>query len=224
MRTNILITAVVLAGAVALAGCTEGGNENVDEMQQQAQEAVDKAQAQTKEAMAKAQAKVDELLARYQPLDEDVPQRAVAVLHPTEGNDVTGTVTFTPAENGLKVHTEASGLSPGKHGYHLHIYGDCTAADGTSAGTHFNLQGSSLNPPKDIDRITGNLGNLDAGEDGNATHEAVIENAKLTGAKSIVGRAVIVHEKPNDPEQPPIGGAGPRLACGVVGIGNPEAE
>ena len=222
MRANILTAAGALAGAMVLAGCSEGGNQNIDEMQQQAQEAVDKAQARAKETMDKAQAKVDQLMDRYKPLDEDVPQRAVAKLYPTNGNKVTGTVTFTPADNGLKVRTEASGLTPGEHGYHLHIYGDCTAADGTSAGTHFNLQGSSLNPPKDIDRITGDLGNLDAGEDGNASHEAVIENAKLTGAKSIIGRSVIVHEKPNDPSQPPIGAAGSRLACGVVGIGNPK--
>jgi len=145
---------------------------------------------------------------------------AVAVIHPTEGNNVTGTVTFKKVANGVQVHAEAQGLSEGKHGFHIHLYGDCQAADGTSAGTHFNFEGSSTNPPEDIDRITGNLGNLDADAEGMATADTLIANAKLNGPKSIIGRAVIIHSKPNDPSQPPIGAAGARLGCGVIGLAN----
>lgn len=148
---------------------------------------------------------------------------AVAVMHPTEGNDVSGTITFEQSSEGVEVHAEVSGLPEGKHGFHIHLYGDCRAPDGTSAGTHFNFEGSSKNPPKNIKRITGNLGNLDAGSNGEATADTVISNAKMNGPKSIIGRAVIVHEKPNDPSQPPIGAAGSRLSCGVIGIANPEA-
>ncbi|WP_353180806.1 superoxide dismutase family protein [Salinisphaera sp. T5B8] len=150
---------------------------------------------------------------------EDMPQAAIAVLHGTEGNDdVTATIRFTPEDGGVAYTTEAEGLAPGKHGYHIHLYGDCSAPDGTSAGTHFNLKGSSKNPPKDIDRITGDLGDLDAGDDGNASDEGMLAGASLTGAKALIGRGVIIHAKPNDPSQPPIGAAGSRQACGVIGI------
>lgn len=204
MHTKILST-VLAAAAVFIAGCDN--SQQVEQIRQQADQAIAEARQQAEEAMAQAR-----------PLAEDVPQKAVAVLHPTEGNDAAGTVVFTPAgEGGLRVATDVSGLTPGEHGYHIHLYGDCTAADGTSAGTHFNLDGSSLNPPEDIDRITGDLGNLEAGGGGEATHETVID-ASLTGPKSIIGRAVIVHEKPNDPGEPPIGAAGSRQACGVIGI------
>ncbi|MGD8427170.1 MAG: superoxide dismutase family protein [Balneolaceae bacterium] len=150
--------------------------------------------------------------------------KAVAVVHPTEGNTAMGTVTFEKVDDGIQVHAEFKGLSEGMHGFHIHLYGDCTASDGTSAGTHFNFEGSSLNPPADIDRITGNLGNLNANADGEAIADTLIANAVLNGAKSIIGRAVIVHEKANDPSQPPIGAAGSRLGCGVIGIANTGTE
>ena len=101
-------------------------------------------------------------------LEEDVPLGAVAILQPTAGNNVQGSVHFRPKGDGMNIKTTATGLSPGDHGYHIHLYGDCAAPDGTSAGTHFNLNGSSLNPPKDIDHITGNLGTLKADQNGNA--------------------------------------------------------
>jgi Cu-Zn family superoxide dismutase len=144
---------------------------------------------------------------------------AMAVLEPTKDHDVHGTVSFSRLDKGVRVEANLTGLPPGKHAFHIHLYGDCSSDDGKTAGTHFNLMGSSLHPPKDIKRITGNLGELSAGKDGKATFSAVIEHASLDGAYSIIGRSVIVHEKGNDPKSPPIGAAGGRLACGVIGIG-----
>ena len=156
-------------------------------------------------------------------LDEDLAAGGIATMQPTAGNKAHGTVHFSPAkEGGLRVRTVMRGLPPGKHGYHLHLYGDCSAPDGSAAGTHFNLKGSSKNPPKNIDRITGNLGTLIADQNGNGEHSVVIADAHLDGPKSIIGRAVIVHAKANDASKPPIGGAGARLACGAVGIANPK--
>jgi len=152
------------------------------------------------------------------PGDLGATGRAVAVLHPTRGNEVRGVVRFAETGEGVQVVAEAAGLSEGPHAYHVHLYGDCTAPDGTSAGTHFNFVGSSKAPPEDIERITGNLGELVAGDDGRARHEARVELASLVGPKSIVGRSVVVHARGNDPDSPPIGSAGPRLACGVIGI------
>jgi len=151
------------------------------------------------------------------------PEAAVAVLHPTKGHDVRGVVRFEPGELGLRVHSEVSGLEPnGTHAYHVHLWGDCSAPDGTSAGTHFNFEGSSQDPPEDIQRITGNLGDLRANTDGRADHSTTVEAATLTGPKGVVGRSVVVHARANDPDQPPIGAAGPRLACGVIGIAEPD--
>jgi len=159
------------------------------------------------------------------PAVEDTPTAALAVLRPTEGHEARGEVRFTlpPDGRGLAVEARVSGLEPGAHAFHVHLYGDCTAPDGTSAGTHFNFIGPSADPPEDIDRITGDLGELEAGEDGEARHEGTVQRATLVGPKSIAGRAVVVHARGNDPSQPPIGAAGPRVACGVIGVVAPPA-
>jgi Cu-Zn family superoxide dismutase len=62
------------------------------------------------------------------------PLKAVAVLHPSAGSKVSGTVTFTEEADGVQVHAEITGLTPGNHGFHVHEFGDCSAADASSAG------------------------------------------------------------------------------------------
>lgn len=146
--------------------------------------------------------------------------RAVAVLTPMKGSKVQGTIAFSSQDNGgLQVKAEVAGLPPKSvHAFHVHLFGDCSGDDGKTAGTHFNFTGSSENPGEHIERITGNLGELTADGNGKASATATIEKASLQGQYSIVGRSVVVHEKGNDPKSPPIGAAGGRLACGVIGI------
>src|SRR5947199_6089262 len=77
--------------------------------------------------------------AQAQPEEKSAaPLKAIAVLHPTEGNKVSGTVTFTEVADGVQVEAAIAGLTPGKHGFHIHEFGDCSAADASSAGAHFN--------------------------------------------------------------------------------------
>ena len=50
----------------------------------------------------------------------------IAVLYPTKGNYVRGTVIFTPSSSvvGVTVSGTVSGLRPGSsHGFHVHQYG-----------------------------------------------------------------------------------------------------
>ncbi len=152
--------------------------------------------------------------------------RAVAVLHPTEGNDVTGTVWFTKTENGIKVVADVRGLTPGKHGFHIHQYGDCTAPDGTSAGGHFAPDGSPHGAPSDPadQRHVGDLGNLNADEEGVAHLEWTDPVISFSGGHNIIGRAVVVHAGEDDLESQPTGDAGARVACGVIGIAKGEGE
>lgn len=145
-------------------------------------------------------------------------ERAVCVLHPTEGNDVTGTVKFTRTETGVRIVADVSGLSEGKHGFHIHELGDCTAPDGTSAGGHYNPTGEKHGGPDDAERHVGDLGNIMADADGNAGYERVDNVIELNGEHSIIGRAVIIHAGEDDLESQPTGAAGARLACGVIGI------
>jgi Cu-Zn family superoxide dismutase len=149
------------------------------------------------------------------------PTKAIAVLHPTQGSQVTGSVTFTESGGAVKVVADISGLTPGKHGFHIHEFGDCSDPKGASAGGHFNPGKHSHGAPDAADRHEGDLGNIEADASGKAHLEVTDKVMKLTGANGILGRAVIVHEKADDLKTQPTGDAGGRLACGVVGVAKP---
>jgi len=142
--------------------------------------------------------------------------KATAVLNPTAGNSVQGTVTFTQEENGVRIVANLQGLAEGDHGFHIHENGDCSAADGTSAGGHFNPEGVDHAGPQAATRHIGDLGNITAGADGTATLDFIDTIVSLNGPNSIVGRGVIVHANPDDLTSQPTGNAGGRLACGVI--------
>lgn len=146
--------------------------------------------------------------------------RAIAVLHPTDGNNVSGTVTFERKEKGIGVIAKIKGFTGGgKHGFHIHEIGDCSAPDAESAGGHFNPENMPHGGPQSAKRHVGDLGNIEADASGNARYEAVDPKLALEGSRSIIGRSVIVHAKPDDLTTQPTGGAGARWACGVIGVG-----
>lgn len=150
---------------------------------------------------------------------EPTAQRAVARLAPTQGNETTGTVTFTRQADGLEVVADLQGLSPGGvHGFHVHETGDCSAPDASSAGGHFNPQGTPHGAPDQPleQRHAGDLGNIEAGLDGTAQYRRLMPGLQLEGAHSIVGKAVVVHAQADDFTSQPAGDSGPRLACGVI--------
>lgn len=148
--------------------------------------------------------------------------KAVAVLNALGSSGVSGSVTFSKAEGGVKVSAKVSGLKPGAHGFHVHEFGDCTAADGASAGGHFNPSGEPHAGPHDAQRHAGDMGNIDAGADGVATVAYVDSRATLEGPGSILGRGVIVHANADDMKTQPTGNAGGRVACGVIGAAKAE--
>lgn len=146
------------------------------------------------------------------------PGKAMAVLAPTKDSTVSGRVTFTRAESGVRVSVRVTGLASGKHGFHIHEFGDCSSPDGSAAGGHFNPTGSPHAAPTDAHRHTGDLGNVEANADGIAELEFVDTKAAFEGEGSILGRGVIVHAGQDDLKTQPTGAAGGRLACGVVGV------
>lgn len=152
------------------------------------------------------------------PAQEDDVTRAVAVLHPTQGYNANGLVSFIQADNGVRVVAQVHGLAPGSHGFHVHQYGDCSAPDGTSAGGHFNPTGAPHAGPDADERHVGDLGNIVADEAGNAYLDVVDRHLALEGPNGIIGLAVVLHAGADDLTSQPSGAAGPRISCGVIGI------
>ena len=145
------------------------------------------------------------------------PDHALAVLQSSDGK-VKGTIHFMGHGASVHVHGTISGLEPGKHGFHVHEFGDCSAADFTSAGSHFNPTNDPHAAPSEAKRHVGDMGNVEAKADGTAAVDYMDPKLAFTGAKSILGRGVIVHAKADDLKTQPTGDAGGRLACGVIGI------
>jgi len=147
---------------------------------------------------------------------------ALAVLEakitPTQGNTCQGTVRFEERKDGaIRVTADLSGLEPNtKHGFHVHETGDCSAPDAMSAGGHYNPTQHPHALPPAAERHAGDLGNVTSDASGNVHYVITVTNISLSSSgNSVLGRAVIVHAKPDDGGQP-TGNAGARVGCGVI--------
>ena len=143
---------------------------------------------------------------------------ATAVLAPTKGNSVSGTVNFKQKGDVVLVEAKVNGLKPNAtHGMHVHEKGNCSAADASSAGSHFNPASSQHGGTTGPNRHGGDLGNLKADANGYAQMSVEVSGISLGAeANSITGRAVIVHAGPDDLKTQPSGNSGARLACGLI--------
>jgi Cu-Zn family superoxide dismutase len=146
----------------------------------------------------------------------------IVVLQPGPGGKVEGKIHFHRRSGGLHIQGTVSGLSAGAHGFHVHEFGDCSAADFTSAGGHFNPTQEPHGAPEAARRHEGDLGNIHAGPDGTAKVDYTDSRLDFEGDGSILGRGLIVHAKADDLKTQPTGDAGGRLACGVIGVAKPE--
>ncbi len=144
--------------------------------------------------------------------------KAIAVLVPGNDSGVSGSVTFEQTAKGVRVVADVKGLTPGKHGFHVHEKGDLSKADLTSTGGHYNPEGHDHAGPDATKRHVGDLGNLTADANGHAKADFVDPKLALVGEHSIVGRGVIVHAGEDDLKSQPTGDAGGRVAGGVIGI------
>lgn len=149
--------------------------------------------------------------------DNVIRRIAEARLHPTEGSSVEGLVTFIQETGGIRIIADVRNLSVnGRHGFHIHEKGDCSAPDARSAGGHFNPGGETHAGPLADKRHVGDLGNLETSEAGSAMYVRVDEHIRFEGENSILGKSVVVHAKADDLKSQPTGAAGPRIACGVI--------
>jgi Cu-Zn family superoxide dismutase len=149
---------------------------------------------------------------------------AVCVLQEIGGSGVKGVVHFHQEPDGseVKITGEITGLTPGKHGFHVHEHGDISDLEkATSCGGHFNPTNKMHGKPEDDERHVGDLGNIVAGDDGKATLDMTDTVISLNGRNSIIGRSIIVHVG-EDKFTQPVGDAGARAAAGVIGISGPH--
>mmetsp|Transcript_47347 Transcript_47347/g.103592 ORF Transcript_47347/g.103592 Transcript_47347/m.103592 type:complete len:181 (+) Transcript_47347:69-611(+) len=151
---------------------------------------------------------------------------------PEAAGQCSGTIWFEQSDaDTCKITYEVKGLTPGKHGFHVHEKADFSNGC-TSAGPHYNPHKKTHGAPSDEERHVGDLGNIEPGPDGVAKGEIIDRLIKLTGEFSVIGRSMMVHADEDDlgtgdnsePGPPPVNGkaskatgnAGARIACGEI--------
>ncbi|WP_310554575.1 superoxide dismutase family protein [Flavobacterium sp.] len=134
-------------------------------------------------------------------------------------SNVTGTANFTEKNGVVTFTAKMNGLSPGEHAIHIHEKSDCSAADGSSAGGHWNPTFKKHGKWGDAEYHKGDIGNFNADANGNgtikfATSEWCIGCEDET--KNILGKGLIVHKGTDDFTSQPAGNAGARQACSAI--------
>eukprot|EP00164_Ancoracysta_twista_P005477 GFYU01007512.1.p2 GENE.GFYU01007512.1~~GFYU01007512.1.p2 ORF type:complete len:192 (+),score=49.57 GFYU01007512.1:77-652(+) len=162
--------------------------------------------------------------AKYQSTLCDSTVNAVCILHPDGGSGVSGVVRLSQGSGGqTKIEGKITGLAPGKHGFHIHEYGDLTEGCKT-AGGHYNPQKKDHGGPFSKNRHVGDLGNVVADKTGLALISHTDKHVQLAGDTSVIGRSLVVHADEDDlgkgghADSKTTGHAGARVACGVIGL------
>ena len=133
------------------------------------------------------------------------------------GSAISGSATFTQVGSEVRVVVEVKGATPGEHGLHVHEVGDCSAPDAKSAGNHFNPGNQAHGSPSADPHHGGDFGNITVGPDGSARLELALAGLTVaSGPSSVVGRSLVLHEKPDDLRTQPSGNSGNRIGCGVI--------
>ena len=142
--------------------------------------------------------------------------KLTVVLESKSKSSVVGTATFTEKSGIVNFEAKMTGLTPGIHAIHIHEKADCTAADGSSAGGHWNPTFKKHGKWGVEEYHKGDIGNFTADENGVgsiklSTDQWCIGCADET--KNIIGKGLIVHAGTDDFATQPSGNAGARVAC-----------
>lgn len=140
--------------------------------------------------------------------------KAEAALSAPDGTSV-GTATLEQTPKGVLMHVKLEALPPGPHGIHLHAVGACSP-DFKAAAGHVNTSNAQHGLRNAKGPEAGDLPNLYVGADGRGEAEFFTTLISLDKLLDADGSAVVIHANADDQMTQPIGGAGDRIACGVI--------
>ena len=146
-------------------------------------------------------------------------KKVTVQMNPKSDSNVSGSIVFRQDGKTVSMTALFSGLTPGMHAIHLHENGDCSSADGKSAGGHWEGMSAMHGKWGEGDHHSGDIGNLEANAEGNASLSFSTDKWCIgcgDAAKDVMGHSVIVHAGVDDLKSQPSGAAGARVACGVI--------
>lgn len=152
--------------------------------------------------------------------DNTIFRIAEATIGEASSSGMSGTAMFVQNGGKVTLTLRVKGVKkPGLHAVHLHQKGDCSAADGSSAGGHWNPTESAHGKWESEHFHKGDIGNIDIKEDGTGTL-TLSTDEWCVGCddehRNIIGKSVIIHDGVDDFTTQPTGNAGARIGCGVV--------
>ena len=132
-----------------------------------------------------------------------------------------GEINLRNTQYGLLLTPNLRGLTPGLHGFHVHQNPACGSGEkngaivpGLAAGGHFDPTQQGLHAGPYENGHLGDLPSLYVGQDGVANVPVLAPRLAISDVWS---RSLILHANgDNFSDDPPSGGGGPRLACGVI--------
>ena len=135
-------------------------------------------------------------------------------------SSATGTAIFKQESGVVTMIAVLGGLTEGTHAIHLHESSDCSSADGTSTGGHWNPTAEPHGKWGAAEGYhKGDIGNFTADAAGNGTITFITSEWCIgcgDPKKDILGKAVIVHQGVDDFTSQPTGDAGGRVSCGGI--------
>lgn len=144
---------------------------------------------------------------------------AEANLAPKSESEMSGKVVFVELDGMVTMEARMDNVSQGMHAIHIHAEGDCSSADGKSAGGHWNPTGEEHGKWGVAPFHRGDIGNFEADKNGVGSI-SITTDLWCIGCedetKNILGKAIIVHAGEDDCKSQPSGAAGARIACGVI--------
>ncbi|WP_091429323.1 superoxide dismutase family protein [Flavobacterium degerlachei] len=138
---------------------------------------------------------------------------------PKSDSNVSGTATFVEKNGKVTFVAKLAGLQPGIHAIHIHEKSDCSAADGSSAGGHWNPTFKKHGKWGIGEYHKGDIGNFTADANGNGTISLTTDEWNIGSGdptKDILGKGLIVHKGADDFVSQPSGDAGARVACSAI--------
>ncbi len=150
--------------------------------------------------------------------DAEVTAQARATLVDSTGKPV-GNAAFFQGPAMVVIGLYLYNLPPGPHAVHLHAVGACRP-DFLAAKGHINPNNVKHGILNGSGPDNGDLPNVMVGPDGTAHVEIhtpwVSINQGMAALLDQDGSTIIIHAKADDHITQPIGGAGARIACGVI--------
>lgn len=141
--------------------------------------------------------------------------------------NLTGYAYFIPSISSLRMYVSVNGIyqnTGNYHGIHIHEFGDLSdKTSGLSVGSHWNPENVGHGCPDEGSSTTwhtGDTGNWWVASDGTINAYKDLDDPVLSGLDSIIGRAVVIHNRTDDCSSTTSAQA--RLGFCVIGIGNPS--